>query len=367
MDLEPVTQARSAPKRPILLLLTCIGIACFKLWLVDGLGNPSWFANEWLLLGAAGFFCAALATIGVSSVSVPLAYALLVFEPNSLLASRDLLPTGFSLPVSLFGMAALVLSASARRFRGMAAFGCLAGLAFGLLWEARPERSLLWLPVGVMAGFDLLAGRRLGEAWRPLGIRFGLLLLVPFAAGALVAGALSFANVHSTGVFAIREANGSGYRVPPRVEPDAKMRERATGDESLREDRLRRTARKASWLSHSPGYAALTAAGLLAALTLARPRRRDRFCDPAIGAMAMLLAWVIARIALLVLVDGSSSSAEGSRDIHPVGSLYACAMLLLVEQALRNVPESRANRRTASSAAPRGRFPVTTHRSRPSR
>jgi hypothetical protein len=107
--------------------------------------------------------------------------------------------------------------------------------------------------------------------------------------------------------------------------------------ETRREDPRRRIARTALWLSHPPLYAALTAAGLLAVVALAWPRRRDRFCDPAIGVIAMLLGWVIARIALLVLVDASSFPARSSRYVYPVVSPYACAMLLLVEQGLRNL------------------------------
>ena len=118
MDLELAAEGRLAPKRPVLLLLFCFGVAGFKLWLVAcdeivaranpldqvrylemarelsrgrWLGNyglltlirepgfPAWvalvdgfgislrLANEWLLLGASGLFCAALAAIGVSS------------------------------------------------------------------------------------------------------------------------------------------------------------------------------------------------------------------------------------------------------------------------------------------------------------
>ena len=650
MDLELAAEGRLAPKRPVLLLLFCFGVAGFKLWLVacdeivaranpldqvrylemarelsrgrwlgdyglltlirepgfpawvalvDGLGLSLRLANEWLLLGASGLFCAALAAIGVSSGAVAVVYALLVLEPNSLLVNRDALPAGFYLSILLSGMAALVLSGSARRFRGMGAWGCAAGLALGLLWVTRPEKPLLWIPVGITAGFDLLVSRRLGEAWRPALTRFALLLFAPLAAGAAVVVAVSSANFHHYGVMATTDVSGAGYlaanrallsiehaeprrfvpvprdvrarayavssafrelrpvlegpswarsvscridhvcddigagyfrwlmreaaaeaghlgspaefdrffarvaaeldaacrsgelscvssptsfihpvaatylpylgdsmrrvlrtafsggdlRVwdsaadspdePPRVrhlfDAVANRREQQTGNgrvqvrgravaredpvvrtalqtayqrvdsetnevvvstatpggrgvafafeidkrsrdfglsapmlqverasgklqeipllravrspftlagvaveidtyqETRREDPRRRIARTALWLSHPPLYAALTAAGLLAVVALAWPRRRDRFCDPAIGVIAMLLGWVIARIALLVLVDASSFPARSSRYVYPVVSPYACAMLLLVEQGLRNL------------------------------
>jgi hypothetical protein len=657
VDREFSGRVRSAPKRPILLFFCCIGVAGFKLWLVacdeivaranpldqvrylemarelsgghwlgdyglltlirepgypawvalvDTLGLPLRLANEWLLLGASGLFCASLAAIGVSYGAVAIAYALLVLEPNSLLVNRDALPSGFYLPIFLSGTAALLLSGSARRFRGMAAWGCAAGLAFGLLWSTRPEKPLLWIPVGIAAGFDLLASRRLGEAWRPALIRLLLLLFAPLAAGAAVVGAVSIANFQHYGVMATTDVAGAGYlaanrallsiehaeprrfvpvphdvrkrayaaspafaelrsvlegpswargvscridhvcndiaagyfrwlmreaaaeaghlgspaesdhffarvaaeldaacesgelscvrsptsflhpvaatylpslgdslrRVvrtalssgnlqvwdsaadspsePPRArrlfdavanrrelytgngrvkirgratasadpvvrtalktayerhdsetnevvvstgteggrgvaftfEIDKRSRdfsssspmlrvERASGkwqdipllravrsplsfdgvevqiaafEETRRDDRRRRIARTALWLSHPPLYLALTGAGLLAALTLSWPHRRDRFCDPAIGAIAILLGWVIARVALLVLVDASSFPARSSRYVYPVVAPYGCAMLLLVEQGLRNLRASRAPR-----------------------
>jgi hypothetical protein len=660
VEAELVGKGPIAAKRPILLLFFCIGVAGFKLWLVAcdelvaranpldqirylemarelsrgrwlgdyGLltlirepGYPAWvafvdllgislrLANEWLLLGASGLFCAALAVIGVSPAFVAGVYALLVLEPNSLLVNRDAMPAGFYLPVLLSGLAALILSASARRYRGMGVWGCVAGLVFGLLWVTRPEKALLLIPVGIWAIYDLLASRRLGEAWRPALARFALLLFAPFAAGAAVVGAVSIANFHHYGVMATTGVSGAGYlaanrallsieQAEPRrfvpvprdvrerayeaspafrelrpvlegpswargvscridrvcddiaagyfrwlmreaaaeaghlgspseldgffasiaaeldaacrsgeldcassttsflhpvaatylphlahsarrvvstalssgdfrvwdsaadspdesprvrhlfdavanrrehrtgngrvlvrgravaledpvvhtalttmhqrvvsqaenaiastavgdtraargvtfaVEIDKRSRdfrldgpmlevERASGklqeipllpavhgpldhdgvqlevdafEETGREDRRRRIARMVLWLVHPPLFVALTAAGLLAVVALARPRRRDRFCDPALGVIAILLGWVIARVALLVLVDASSFPARSSRYVYPFVSPYACAMLLLVEQGLRNLRAPRAPR-----------------------
>jgi len=599
-------------------LLTLIREPGFPAWaaLVDVLGVPLRLANELLLLAASGLFCAALAAIGVSSGVVVAVYALLVLEPNSLLVNRDALPSGFYLPVALVGMAALMASGAARRLRGMAVFSAAAGVAFGLLWLTRPEKPLLLIPVGISAGFDLLAGRRLGEAWRPALIRFGLLLFAPLATGAAVVGSVAILNSHFYGVMAATEVSGTGYlaanrallsiehaeprrfvpvpfdvrerayaaspafrelrpvlegpswargvscridrvcndiaagyfrwlmreaaaeaghrdsaaeldgffarvaaeldaacrsgelpckrsatsflhpvaatylphlgdslrRVvrtalssgdpfvwdsaadsplePPRVRrlfdavanrrPDrtgngrvrvrgravalddpvvrAQLKtthgrvdsetnevvvatgspggrgvafafeidkwtrnfglaapmlrvERASGasheipllsavrspltlagvqveiaafEETRPEDPRRRIARTLLWRSHPPLYLALTAAGLLAAVALVWPRRRDRCCDPAIGVILMLLGWAIARLALLVLVDASSFPARSSRYVYPALAPYACAMLLLVEQGVRNLRASRAPRAAFARAGSSG-------------
>jgi len=587
-------------------LLTLAREPGFPVWvaLVDSLGVSLRLANEWLLLGASGLFCAALVAVGGSPVVVAAAYALLVLEPNSLLANRDALPAGFYLPILLGGMAALILGAAARRFRSMAIWAGLAGLAFGLLWVTRPEKPLLFVPVGVLASFDLLAGRRLGETWRPALARLAVLLLVPLASGAAVVCCVALANHQHYGVFATTDVAGPGYlaanralvsieqtaprrfvpvprdvrerayavspafrelrpvlegpswaraascridgvcddigagyfrwlmreaadaaghlespvaadryfagiaaelaaacesgalrcgsapssflhpipatylphlarsfgrvvgtaftagdpRVwdaaadspnePPQVrrlfdavanrrsertgngsvrirgsavaradpvvrtalqtthqriestaseavvgsgEPDARgvafefevdkrsrdfgqelpqlAVERESGasrkipllkarrapltldgvrveidvfEETGREAPSRRIARTVLWLAHPLVYAGLTAAGLLGAVALLRPRRRDRLWDPAIGVIAMLLAWVFARTAMLVLVDASSFPARSSRYIYPAVSLYGCALLLLAEQGLRNLRAPRA-------------------------
>jgi hypothetical protein len=582
-------------------LLTLIREPGYPAWVaaVDRLGVPLRLANEWLLLGASGLFCAALAASGVSAGVVGAAYVLLVLEPNSLLVNRDALPSSFYLPMVLVGMAALVLAASVRRYRSMLAWAAAAGLPFGVLWLTRPEKPLLLVPVGAFVAWDGLAGLRLGETWRPALARVAALLLAPLAVGAAIVGAVALANHHHYGVFAATDVAGPGYlaanrallsieqRAPQRfvpvprdvrerayavspafrelreklegpswargvscridrvcddigagyfrwllreaaaaaghfgsaadseryfgrvaVELEAACRsgalrctrsptsflhpvpatwaphlgesfrrvrhtaftsgdpriwdaaldspsepppvrrlfdavanrrvhrtgngrvrirgraaaaedpvvrvalqtnrgrvdsaidevvalpgapgergvafafdlekrtrdfglyaaaleiERASGasrriplrrapgepfvhdgvrveidtwEETRREDRRRRIARTALWLAHPPIYAALSVAGLLAAIALLPARRRDRFCDPAVAVIAMLLAWVFARTALLVLVDASSFPARSSRYVYPALAPYGCALLLLVEQGLRNL------------------------------
>jgi hypothetical protein len=121
-------------------------------------------------------------------------------------------------------------------------------------------------------------------------------------------------------------------------------------DETGRESRLRRIARIALWLSHPLLFVALTVAGLLGALALLGPWRRDRVADPLLGIALVLLVWVVARISLLAVVDASSFPARSSRYVYPAASLYACAMLLLAEQGWRNLRARRAVKRLRGSS-----------------
>jgi hypothetical protein len=113
-----------------------------------------------------------------------------------------------------------------------------------------------------------------------------------------------------------------------------------TGQEGL----PRRAVRTALWIAHPLFYAGVSALGLLAAAALLLPFRRGRFADPLFGVFLMLAALVAARFALLVLVDASSFPARSSRYVYPAVSLYGCAVLLLIEQGVRNL-RNRFSRR----------------------
>ena len=56
----------------------------------------------------------------------------------------------------------------------------------------------------------------------------------------------------------------------------------------------------------------------------------------------MLAALAAARFALLALVDASSFPARSSRYVYPAVSLYGCALLLLLEQGVRNLRQRAA-------------------------
>ena len=58
----------------------------------------------------------------------------------------------------------------------------------------------------------------------------------------------------------------------------------------------------------------------------------------------MLVALVAARFALLALVDASSFPARSSRYVYPAVSLYGCAILLLIEQGMRNLRRRASGR-----------------------
>jgi hypothetical protein len=111
--------------------------------------------------------------------------------------------------------------------------------------------------------------------------------------------------------------------------------------ETGREHPLRRIARTVLWVTHPPLYIALTVLGLFGAAALLGSGRRDRASDPLLAVAIMLLVWVAARTALLVLIDASSFPARSSRCIYPAVSVYGCAMLLLAEQGWRNLRSSK--------------------------
>jgi hypothetical protein len=108
-------------------------------------------------------------------------------------------------------------------------------------------------------------------------------------------------------------------------------------EETGREGRPRRLARTVLWVGHPLFYGAVSALGLLAAVALLFPYRSGRLADPALGVVAMIAALVAARFALLILIDASSFPARSSRYVYPAVALYGCAMLLLIEQGVRNL------------------------------
>jgi hypothetical protein len=136
------------------------------------------------------------------------------------------------------------------------------------------------------------------------------------------------------------DAPGDAPGTPPRVrnlfDEMANRRADRTGSGG-QEDGLRRAVRVALWAAHPFFYAAVSALGLLAAGALLLPFRRDRFADLVFGVFLTLAALVALRFAMLALVDASSFPARSSRYVYPAVSLYGCAVLLLIEQGVRNL------------------------------
>jgi hypothetical protein len=588
--------------------LTLIREPGFPAWvaLAHGAGLPLRLATEGLLVAAALLFCTALLRAGTSLAVALASFGVIVLEPHSLVVNRDALPAGFYFPVLLCALAGLVWSVLATRPRRMLVHASWSGLALGVLWATRPEKLFPLVAVGVIASFELVAGRWRGDSWRSALRRAAVLASVPLCGIAIVAGGVAAINQRHYGVFgttgvttsgylaanralvsiehtaprrfvpvpqdvrdrayrvsaAFRELRptlegpswargvscnidgvcddiGAGYfrwllrdaaaaaghmaspaeadaffrriaddleaacrsgalrcrraltsflhpypetylshlwaslrrvtgkaftagdwqvwdapgdhpRTPPRVrrlfDQMAKRREERTGngrvtvrgwagwerdpiarvrlrttwervdplfdegseelsdvdsrrapfhfeidkrtrafslstpvlvferesgtttkiplfraidapevrdgvqvtidtfEETGQESPLRRAVRTALWTAHPLFYAGVSALGLMAAVALLLPFRRDRFADPIFGVFLMLAALVVVRFALLALVDASSFPARSSRYVYPAVSLYGCANLLLIEQGVRNLRHRASGR-----------------------
>jgi hypothetical protein len=581
--------------------LTLIREPGYPAWvaLVHRAGPPIRLATEGLLVAAAFLFCSALLRAGTSPFVALASFAVIALEPHSLVANREALPAGFYLPVLLCALAGLVWSVLAANSRRMLVHATWSGLALGVLWATRPEKLLPLVAVGVIASFDLVAGRRRGASRRSALRRVAVLAGVPLFGIAIVAVGVAAINQRHYGVFGttgvtapgylaanrallsieqsaprrfvpvprdvrerayrvspafrelrptlegpswargvscnidgvcddigagyfrwlLREAAasaghmgspaeadaffrriaddleaacrsgalrcrrvlsnflhpypetylshlwgslrrvmgtaftagswqvwdapgdhpgasprvkrlfdemanrrrertgngrvsvrgwaaaerdpiarvalrttweraeslvGGGLEEPSAVEPrrvafhfeiDKRTRafslsapvllfERESGatakipllraidapevrdgvrvtieafEETGEEGRMRRVVRTALWIAHPLFYAGISALGLLAAAALLLPFRKDRFADPVVGVLLMLTALVVVRFALLALVDASSFPARSSRYVYPAVSLYGCAILLLIDQAVRNL------------------------------
>jgi len=154
----------------------------------------------------------------------------------------------------------------------------------------------------------------------------------------------------SAPVLVVERESGATTRIPllpairaPEVRDGVQVTVEAF-DETGQEDALHRAVRAALWIAHPFFYAGLSALGLLAAGALLLPFRRDRFADPLFGVFLTLAALVALRFALLALVDASSFPARSSRYVYPAVSLYGCAIVLLVDQAVRNLRQRESRR-----------------------
>jgi hypothetical protein len=178
---------------------------------IHGLGLPLRLATELFLVAAAYLFCTALLRAGASPALALVAYAVLVLEPHSLVVNRDALPAGFYLPLLLCALAGLVWSAHATRPARMLAHAGWCGLALGLLWATRPEKPLLLAAVAVFASFHLAAGLWRGDSRRAALRRSAVLVGVPLCGIALVAGGIAAINHRHYGIFATTGVRAPGY------------------------------------------------------------------------------------------------------------------------------------------------------------
>jgi hypothetical protein len=193
--------------------LTLIREPGYPAWvaLVHWAGPPLRLVSEGLLVAAATLFCSALLRAGTSTLVALASCAVIVLEPHSLVVNRDALPAGFYLPVLLCALAGLVWSVQATHPRRMLLHAIWSGLALGVLWATRPEKLLPLVAVGVIASFDLVAGRWRGVSLRSALRRGAILAGVPLCGIAIVAGGIAAVNQRHYGVFGTTGVTAPGY------------------------------------------------------------------------------------------------------------------------------------------------------------
>ena len=107
---------------------------------------------------------------------------------------------------------------------------------------------------------------------------------------------------------------------------------------------VRRRLRRALWRAHALGIRVLMPLGAVAAVVLLLPPWRGRMADPAVEALGLIAAVVVARVAMLTAIDSSSFPAWSSRYVYPIVSLTSCGLFLLVFAAVRHRTHRRQQR-----------------------
>jgi hypothetical protein len=193
--------------------LTLIREPGYSFWvaLVHELGVPLRWANETLLLLAAAAFSSGLRRAGLSRGATFACFSVVVLEPHSLVVNRDALPASFYLPGLLLAVAGLLRSALAETAARRAVHAGWTGLVLGVLWATRPEKLLLVGLLLLAAVVDFAALRRRSVARRRAAAWAALLVAVPGLGVAMVAGSIAAANHAHYGVFGTTEVAAPGY------------------------------------------------------------------------------------------------------------------------------------------------------------
>ncbi len=184
---------------------------------VHAVGVPLRLAVELLLIGASGLLACVLVRLGLPRSVAFCCFAVLVLQPHSLLVDRELLPSGFYLPVLLMAIALLLLAGNAVRARNRWLHAGGAGLLLGILWTTRPEKPLVLGLVLVFAGLDALARRARGSGWRASLAAAAGVIGIAFASIASVACGFAAMNALHYGVFRTSDLSGGGFAAANRA------------------------------------------------------------------------------------------------------------------------------------------------------
>lgn len=182
----------------------------YPLWLaLSSLsGIPLRLSSEWLLIASAILFALTLLRIGFSFWPALLAYFLVVFHPEGFHLYNEVLSDTFYGPVLLASLCFLTLAFVNRENRRLFFHAAAAGLCLGWLWNTRHENLLLLVPLGLF-GFFLIrhVARPRSRAWRRslVGFAIPLALIVAFASG------VRWMNWRHYGVSVVSEMLAPGF------------------------------------------------------------------------------------------------------------------------------------------------------------
>jgi hypothetical protein len=185
----------------------------YPVWiaLARGVGVPLRAATEALLLVAALVFGVTLLRLGLPAWLGSLSVALLVLQPHTVLANRELLAAGFYLPMFVLSLSGLLLSSRARLQRTRALHALWAGLLLGVVWTTRPEKAIAVLALALAGALAALAARDRGASWRramPSGV---VLVGIASLGVAVVSGGYAIANHAVYGIPVTSDLQAPGY------------------------------------------------------------------------------------------------------------------------------------------------------------
>jgi hypothetical protein len=192
---------------------TLIREPSYPVWiaLAHRAGVPLRDATEALLIGAALVFGVALLRLGLPAWFAALAVALLVLQPHSVIANREVLAAGLYLPMLVLALSGLLLATRSRRETSRAAHALWAGFALGIVWTTRPEKAVAALALAVAGALGAVAARGRGIAW-PRATASGALLVGVAALGvAIVSGGYALVNRSVYGLAITSDLQAPGY------------------------------------------------------------------------------------------------------------------------------------------------------------
>jgi hypothetical protein len=185
----------------------------YPVWiaLVHGVGIPLRAASEALLLVASLVFGWTLLCIGLPGWFASASVVLLVLQPHSVLANRQLLAAGFYLPMLVLSLSGLLLASRSPRDRSRGLHALWAGLALGVVWTTRPEKAIAVLALVLAGTLALVAARDRGAAWRGAASSAALLVGVATLGITVVSGGYAMTNLWFYGAPVTSDLQAPGY------------------------------------------------------------------------------------------------------------------------------------------------------------